>query len=766
MRTVIWNRAKAIFAMILVLAVACSLVYIPGFGSARLAHAEDASSAPSIYVSGVDFLQTEAEGWDMLRVENLGDNTLYITIKKDGKPLSAPVKFTAEDSNVSGDYTGDGGKIAQIVAMQVMDGGSAATVQSIFGNQDNHSRYTITVSSALMQGKTYFEGTIYPIYGQIINLDGSSNPPVLLGVRTVANGDTSAARNIGVGETYYKQNTTEAAYPTSYSLQRQNGVDNYFNGNAYIVTYRENDKATTIEGTINYVDVTTGQTIETETIGGIGSEPKTVSIKKSLAVVVKSDDGQETVKYYRAVSQMAGKQVQLGWDEAKGVFNASYTVNVIEVMGMDETAYTVTINYVDEQDRLLFSDEVEVKGYGYRYTLPNTFSMNKKLNSSNEASTLSSEDDANVSDGVNFYRLARIAGGEVVDGTALDDEILDSIASDKEKALSVGASGGNGTAVNLTKGLSLDQFMLDENGNRVVKVVYDSQNVTKEVEFTLIEIDGETGDEIGRITQKVTPDPETSFSYTLENKTINGKKYVPWSGNPESIEYSWEALGQSVDLMQYVYYVPEGYVPGDAYDITIQYVNIANGAVLDKVELSVDPEMTNYVEFVGPERFTQGSNEYVRVAGQESGIRHAFFSPNRTYTVYYRDVNDNITPNIVITNTQIIQTPLPGTGGGLTAATTPIEGADGDGPFAEAGIAPGDGTVIINDDDNPLANLDGQDTATERAIAENENPLAFGPGGLSPLAIAGIAVGVLAIIGVIAFLLVRRRRQSQENNSI
>ena len=252
-----------------------------------------------------------------------------------------------------------------------------------------------------------------------------------------------------------------------------------------------------------------------------------------------------------------------------------------------------------------------------------------------------------------------------------------------------------------------------------------------------------------------------------EKKEFNGKTYVPWAGNTEEIVYTWESLGQSVDLLQYVYYVPEDFVPGDAYDITVQYMNIANGAVLRTETLTVDPEITNYVEVQGVERFTQDGNEYVRLAGQETGIRHAYFSPDRTYTIYYRGVDDVINANTTVTRTQIIETTRTVTvpGGGITAAPAPIAAPAAGAPAADAGVAPGAGTTIINDDDNPLAGLDGQDTATERSIADNENPLASGAAGMNWGLIAGIGFGVIAVAGIVAYALLRRKRKKNEQNA-
>ena len=214
--------------------------------------------------------------------------------------------------------------------------------------------------------------------------------------------------------------------------------------------------------------------------------------------------------------------------------------------------------------------------------------------------------------------------------------------------------------------------------------------------------------------------------------------------------------------MQRIYYVPEDYKPGDPYDFSVQYVNIADGSVLRTQTFTADPANTNYINIVGESSFTQNGNEYVRLAGQDSAIRHTYFSPHAddssqpTYTIYYRDVNDTINANRTIVRTQIIETTLGGGAGTIDATITPVDDVAAPG---DAGVGAGDGTVIINDDDNPLANNAGQDTTTERTIEDNENPLASGALAQSPFAMAGIVLAVLAVIGVGAYLFIRRRNK-------
>lgn len=147
---------------------------------------------------------------------------------------------------------------------------------------------------------------------------------------------------------------------------------------------------------------------------------------------------------------------------------------------------------------------------------------------------------------------------------------------------------------------------------------------------------------IDKIHYEVTP--EQTATYTPAPKD----GLVPWSGNMEPITYAWEDLEKGTDVLQYVYYVPKDYTPGDTYDITVQYMNIANSQILRSETITIDPETNDFVNILGEERFSLGDDTYVRLAGQETAIRHAYFSPARTYTIYYRDVNDELSSQITI----------------------------------------------------------------------------------------------------------------------
>ena len=97
------------------------------------------------------------------------------------------------------------------------------------------------------------------------------------------------------------------------------------------------------------------------------------------------------------------------------------------------------------------------------------------------------------------------------------------------------------------------------------------------------------------------------------------------------------------------------------------------------------------------------------------------------------------------------------------------DAADATAPAAiDAGIGTGDAEAVINDDDNPLATLGGQDTTTERTIVDDENPLYSGlvqdvatSGSGTALHVAtGAIVRVVAGLGIYWWM--RRRKKNEQ----
>lgn len=706
--------------------------------------------------------------WDLFRVENGAGKTIYIEVEKDGKTIAPRFAYAipetqdtdpqAKDADTSApDYAGDANssRIAQIVALKIAQPVPMAqdveapapapqSLQDVFADPNAFPVYTVKVFDAKRQGKQLYKGTITPIYAKLISSDGSKDWKVL-GIRTVGETD-KFAETVGAGASYYKNLTGDTPIVFQSAETTKDGepkaevqAADTTHGQRLVVTYEQVDAAA-ISGAVKYVDVD-GNIIETEIVENLG-EGKEVAIKKSFFKTTTDEAGQETTRYYRVIQRLTGSTIMLTPEQA------TKQIRVMEVKNTKAGAYQVTINYVDDNGNTLWTDSVDVKGKGYQYTLPNSFSMSAVTNAADAPTT----DRDKGQWGINYYML--------------DSWILETNATDDNAA--IGARSTESQQGNPVVAFEAGEYP----AGRTVTAKYVSQATTKKVNLTVMEINGETGALIDKIHYEVTP--EQTATYTPAPKD----GLVPWSGNMEPITYAWEDLEKGTDVLQYVYYVPKGYTPGDTYDITVQYMNIANSQILRSETITVDPETNDFVNILGEERFSLGYDTYVRLAGQETAIRHAYFSPARTYTIYYRDVNDELSSQITIRRTQIIDTErvvmVPGTTvmtAAPVAAAPAAEGtaADAEAPATvDAGVGTGDAAAVINDDDNPLATLGGQDTGTERAIVDDENPLYSGlaqdvaTSGLGMALVAAAGAVVLVAAGLGLYWWMRRRKKNEQ----
>lgn len=689
--------------------------------------------------------------WDLLRVENGAGKNIYFEIEKDSVIVAPRFAYQipneADVDTSDADYAGDAtsARIAQVVALKLAVAGQAAlgqmseeadapalSLQQVYADPNNFPTYTIKVFDAKRQGEKLYQGTVCPIYAQLVSTDGTDEWKAL-GIRTIDPDIDKFAETVGAGASYYKNLTGDTPIVFQSTATTEAGepkaeVQDAASGKRLVVTYNQVE-ADAISGAVKYVDVD-GNIIDTEIVENLGAG-KEVAIKKSFFKTATDEGGQETTHYYRVIQRLTGSTVMLTPEQA------TKQIRVMEVKNTEAGAYQVTINYVDDNGNTLWTDSVDVKGKGYQYTLPNSFSMSAVTNAADAPTT----DRDKGQWGINYYTL--------------DSWILETNATDDNAA--IGARSTESQQGNPVVAFEAGEYP----AGRTVTAKYVSQATTKKVNLTVMEINGETGALIDKIHYEVTPDQTATYTPAPKDGL------VPWSGNMEPITYAWEDLEKGTDVLQYVYYVPKDYTPGDTYDITVQYMNIANSQILRSETITVDPETNDFVNILGEERFSLGDDTYVRLAGQETAIRHAYFSPARTYTIYYRDVNDELSSQITIRRTQIIDTERVVTVPGTTVMTAAP--ADAAAPATvDAGVGTGDAAAVINDDDNPLATLGGQDTGTERAIVDDENPLYSGlaqdvatSGSGMALAVATGAV-VLVAAGLGLYWWMRRRKKSEQ----
>ena len=165
----------------------------------------------------------------------------------------------------------------------------------------------------------------------------------------------------------------------------------------------------------------------------------------------------------------------------------------------------------------------------------------------------------------------------------------------------------------------------------------------------------------------------------------------------------------------------------------------------------------------------------MRLKGQEAGIQHGYYTMFRTYTVWYRDINNSLLADVVvnpltytISEGGTTRTDLAGANAGTSGSGTAAGTAAG-GTTVNLGAGGGQ-NVLTDANGQGAAALDGegQDANSER-IDDNETPLASGTESerslvSSPAAIAGIVAAALLAV-LIAFLLVRRRRKQDDGKA-
>lgn len=299
---------------------------------------------------------------------------------------------------------------------------------------------------------------------------------------------------------------------------------------------------------------------------------------------------------------------------------------------------------------------------------------------------------------------------------------------------------------------------------------YEATAADEAVTWNLILMDGTTNTRLGAETMDVEPGETVEF---------NAAAHAPAGYVPSQETYTYTYGGEN--LVQYVYYTPDGYVPTESYTVTLQFVNIADGAVLQSESVMVNPGADT--EITCPAEFTAGDNTYVRLGGQSDTYRHSYYSPKRTYTIYYRDVNDTLYANTIITNIETVTTERTETGVTYVEDVTTVTGGTVTGPAYATGPAAGTGITGITDDTtgmNQAVNEEGQGLAQEREeqIAEGETPLAQSPGGettpeesitdndtaksgLSTALMTGGTVAALVVAIVLVVLIVVQRKRNR-----
>ncbi len=303
---------------------------------------------------------------------------------------------------------------------------------------------------------------------------------------------------------------------------------------------------------------------------------------------------------------------------------------------------------------------------------------------------------------------------------------------------------------------------------RTYTVLYNRVSEQKEYTISIHLVDSISGTLLDAETIRVPVNGTATFELP-GSLSHSGRSYLLADGQGTEIRHSYGGSQRTY----YVYYNQEGANVPSEYTLTIRYLDISSGQVIFTDSQTVSGG--NAAQIQTPASYQAGGESYVLLSGQEETTSHSFYSPIRTYVFYYRNVNDTANADAevnydyvtVVDETTGEETEEPVT----TVTTTTPEGEEEELTFNEEGEQ-------IPDEEVPLAPTVPETTAPETEAAtegategesqgvdieDEEVPLASTvPGansqGPSAGAVIGICVGIAAVAGVIAAVVIKKKK--------
>ena len=433
-----------------------------------------------------------------------------------------------------------------------------------------------------------------------------------------------------------------------------------------------------------------------------------------------STDGSKTTRAIPATidAENGNRYRTLAFTDSVTAVYPTQTSFTVQCAYMRPAAYVAIIKMVDDKGAVIATDTVNVDGK-FNYTAPRTIYKNERVKGESRVVT---------------YELA-------------DDEEwpLDAIAD----------------------------APLVVNGERKITIKYDKKPLQDDqVEVTFNWIDGRENPDVanrvlGSQTKTVTKDNPTAAP---DESIEQGDTSFVLAGDVSDYTYTY---GSGKTPVIDVYYVPEGYNASAPYDVTVNYVNYVTGEVI-RSESFESMAGSILVPIDSPTEFEADGVSYIRLDGQDGGIYHNHYSGMKTYTVYYRDVNDTLHENVVIERTRVIT--RSGGGGAVTtdAEGNRVTGASATGATTYVSLDPTTGYNVIGGSGNgSLVNDQGQDSNAERtddngsssAQSDGTSTVPTDEGGLIVGGIAAAVVAAIAAIGALIWWFVSGRRRNDENEA-
>ena len=183
---------------------------------------------------------------------------------------------------------------------------------------------------------------------------------------------------------------------------------------------------------------------------------------------------------------------------------------------------------------------------------------------------------------------------------------------------------------------------------RIYDVYYDLFDSQSPYVWNIKLVDSVSGALLGQ--EQITVGVDETVRYVPEvTLTAGDSNYILDSAMATAYERNYADTSSRV---LYIYYNEEGSVVEATQNITISFRSVSDNTELYTETATVAAGETYSVDT--PESYTANGKEYVRLAGQSDSIQHNYYSPQRSYTVYYRDVNDLQNVDTVVNVEEII----------------------------------------------------------------------------------------------------------------
>lgn len=278
-----------------------------------------------------------------------------------------------------------------------------------------------------------------------------------------------------------------------------------------------------------------------------------------------------------------------------------------------------------------------------------------------------------------------------------------------------------------------------DNATRTYVVNYDRVKVSEAYNITVNYVNLANGNVVR--TDKKEVGINKTVSYNVESSfTEDGSTYLLSGDQARTIKHSFGDTQTSYNI----YYHKKGEEVSE-YPVSVVYFNVTTNSVITSTTLPA--KLNETLSITVPSTFEQGGNSYVLLGGQSTSTDHSFYAARRRYIFIYRDVNDIANADTIV---------QPGTDGGsvVTPGGDVITVTD-DGDLV---IEREDGDLELNED-NEVVEREDTPLADNEKVEKDKTPKSKGIS--QQTMIIGGVIGVGAIIGLAALLIVLKKRKEQ-----